>query len=80
MSKLDKLIKKIFAGQQVSYEEAESLLRSLGFGMEACGSHHVFRKKGYKKNISIKRRSQLFPYQLKDIREVLEDHGFSKTN
>ncbi len=78
MSKIDKLIKRIFGGQTVSYDEAEKLLFSLGFVMKSEGSHHVFRRKGYGKNISIKKRPELFPYQLKDLKEVLKDHGYPK--
>lgn len=76
MSKLEKLIAKIFAGQAVSYKEAESILLRLGFDVEVCGSHHVFRKRGYPRNVSIKRRPQLLPYQLRDLQEVLKDHDY----
>lgn len=76
MSKLEKLIEKIFGGQNVSYLEAEALLKRLGFDVEVCGSHHVFRKKGYLRTISIKRRPSLLLYQLRDLREVLTDHGY----
>jgi len=30
----------------------------------------------YAKNVSIKRRSQLLPYQIRDLKEVLRDHGY----
>lgn len=76
MSKLEKLIKKILDARNVSYKEAETLLQRLGFEVEISGSHHVFRKSGYKKNISLKRRSELLPYQLRDLKEVLIDHGY----
>lgn len=35
MSKNDKLVRKILLGQQVSYEDAEKLLLSLGFAMKS---------------------------------------------
>ena len=77
MSKHEKLVKKILAGgKTISYREAESLLMKLGFEVGVCGSHHVFRKKGYVKNVSIKRRTQLLPYQIRELKEVLEDHGY----
>jgi hypothetical protein len=60
----------------VSYEEAEKLLFGLDFEVEIRGSHHVFRKKGYTKNVSIKRRSQLLAYQIRELKEVLIDHGY----
>jgi predicted RNA binding protein YcfA (HicA-like mRNA interferase family) len=74
MSKLEKLIEKVFAGRNVSYNEAEIMLLRLGFEVEVKGSHHIFRKKGYIKTISIKRRVELLPYQLRDLKEVLRDH------
>ena len=76
MSKIDKLISKILEGRTVSYNEAENLLKGLGFGLEVSGSHHVFRKKGYARNVSIKYRHQLLPYQLRDLKEILRDHGY----
>lgn len=76
MSKLQKLIQKILEGRDVSYEESEVLLLKLGFEMDIRGSHHVFRKNGYTRNISIKRRSQLLPYQIRELKEVIRDHGY----
>ena len=76
MSKFEKLVKRVLKGQPTSFEEAETLLLKLGFDKEVSGSHHVFRKKGYKKNISLKKRTQLLPYQLRYLREVLEDHDY----
>ena len=78
MSKIEKLVKKVLFGKAVSYDDAEKLLYSLGFIMKSEGSHHVFRRKGYSKNISIKKRPQLLPYQLKNLKEVLKDHGYAK--
>jgi predicted RNA binding protein YcfA (HicA-like mRNA interferase family) len=76
MSKLQKLAQKILDGRDVSYDEAEGLLLKMGFQLEIRGSHHIFRKKGYLRNISLKRRSQLLPYQIADLKEVLRDHGY----
>ena len=60
----------------VSYEEAETLLEYLGFSVEVSGSHHVFRKKGYPLNVSLKIRAELKSYQIKLLQEVLEQHGY----
>ena len=78
MSKLDKLIQKILEGRQTSYEDAERILLFLGFSVKISSSHHVFRKDEYKHVISLKRRSQLQKYQIKDLQEVLIDHGYEK--
>jgi hypothetical protein len=77
VSKFDKLIQKIFARQQISYKDAEKILFELGYELKISGSHHVFRKAGYK-HVSIKRRSQLLPYQLTDLQEILRDHGIKE--
>lgn len=76
MSKLQKLIEKILEGRDVSYKEAETLLLKMGFELDIRGSHHIFRKNGYHRNISLKRRPQLLPYQTEDLKEVLRDHDY----
>jgi predicted RNA binding protein YcfA (HicA-like mRNA interferase family) len=76
MTKLQKLIDKILEGRDVSYEEAEKILLQLGFKVRVKGSHHVFFKDSYAKNVSIKRRVQLLAYQMRELKEVLRDHGY----
>lgn len=72
MSKLEKLKQKIRNRQSISYDEAENFLLKYGFKVRSKGSHHVFSKDGYHKNISIKRNSELLPYQMNLIAEVVE--------
>jgi hypothetical protein len=80
MSKFEKLKLKIKNGQVISYEEAEIVLLKLGFKVRSTGSSHfVFWKEGYEKNISIKKRRQLFPYQIKLLEEVL-NHEENENN
>jgi hypothetical protein len=75
MSKFEKLKLKIKNGQAISYEEAESFLLKLGFKVRSPGnSHFIFWKEGYEKNISLKKRSQLLPYQVRMLEEVLNNH------
>jgi hypothetical protein len=74
-SKREKLIQKIMTGKGVSYKEAETILLYLGFNVEVSGSYHVFRKKGYPKNVSLKIHVELKAYQIKLLQEVLEDYG-----
>lgn len=74
MTKRQKLIEKILAGKNVSYEDAEKILINLGFALEIRGSHHIFRKDGYLKNISLKRRSQLLSYQVGMLKEILNEN------
>lgn len=73
MTKLEKLIRKILSGSAISYDEAEKVLLKLGFELEISGSHHIFRREGYYQNISIKKRSQLLPYQMKLLRDIIKD-------
>ena len=78
MSKKDKSIDKIFSDSTVSYGEAESILFHLNFALKISGSHHIFRKSGYAKNISLKKRERLLEYQKKMLRDILKDHGYEK--
>jgi len=76
MGTLDKLIRKILDNQKISYKDAERVLFYMGFKLKVTGSHHVFRKVGSKYNISLKKRPQLFPYQVKMLRCILTSHGY----
>ena len=73
MSKLEKLKQRIRSGSSISYSEAETFLLKMGFKVRSRGSHHVFSKDGYPKNISIKKNSELLPYQMSLIAEALEN-------
>lgn len=72
MSKFEKLKHKIKSGHSISYAEAETFLLKLGFTVRSKGSHHVFSKDGYPKNISIKKCPQLLAYQMNLLAEALE--------
>lgn len=75
MSKFEKLKLKIKNGQAISYEEAENFLLKLGFKVRSPGSSHfIFWKENYEKNISLKKRSQLLPYQVRMLEEILKNH------
>lgn len=76
MSKIEKLIEKIFNGKNISYDDAERILLYLGFQLKIRGSHHNFRKPQYHRTVAIKKRAQLLSYQIDDLKEVLKDHGF----
>lgn len=76
MSKFEKLVKQILDGKSISYKEAESLLKRLDFDLRIKGSHHIFGKPDYERNVSLKKRSQLLPYQMRLLQEVLKDHGY----
>lgn len=76
MTKAGKLIRKILMGQNVTYRDAEHVLLNLGFELKISGSHHLFRKKGYAKTVSIKKRHLLLHYQIEAVQGVLKNHGY----
>lgn len=78
MSSEEKLIQKILSGRSISYKDAEKILLKLNFDLKIAASHHIFRKKGYSVNVSLKKRAELLSYQIKILQEVLEDHGYKK--
>lgn len=81
MSKFEKIKLKIKNGQSISYEEAESFLLKLGFKMRSPGSSHfIFWKEGYEKNISLKKRSQLLPYQIRMLEEIVKNYEQDEKN
>lgn len=81
MSKFDKIKLKIKNGQNISYEEAESFLLKLGFKMRSPGSSHfIFWKEGYDKNLSLKKRPQLLPYQIRMLEEVVKHYEQDEKN
>lgn len=81
MSKFEKIKLKIKNGQSISYEEAESFLLKLGFKVRSPGSSHfIFWKDGYEKNISLKKRSQLLPYQIRMLEEVVKTYEQDEKN
>jgi len=81
MSKFEKIKLKIKNGQSIPYEEAESFLLKLGFKVRSPGSSHfIFWKEGYEKNLSLKKRSQLLPYQIRMLEEVVKTYEQDEKN
>ncbi len=78
MSSFEKLVANILNGHGVTYAEAERVLLYLDFSLDISGSHHIFRKKNYHTTISLKKRKELLPYQVKALKQVLEDHNHEK--
>lgn len=79
MSKFKKNQLKIKNSQSISYDEATNLLLKLGFQMRSPGgSHFIFWEKGYEKNMSLKKRTELLPYQIRMLEEVIENEEQNK--
>jgi predicted RNA binding protein YcfA (HicA-like mRNA interferase family) len=64
MVKLEKLIAKTLQNRAISYNEAERILKNLGFDVIAYGSHHVFRKKGTIKMFLSRKEQSFSPIKL----------------
>jgi predicted RNA binding protein YcfA (HicA-like mRNA interferase family) len=63
----------------IGFDELCSLLSHLGFEMMVRGSHHVFRKQGVPEKINLQRQgSQAKPYQVKQIRAIIQKHKLAK--
>lgn len=81
MSKFEKIKLKIKNCQSISFDEAESFLLKIGFKVRSPGSSHfIFWKEGYEKNISLKKRSQLLPYQIRMLEEVVKNYEQDEKN
>lgn len=78
MSVIEKVINKVFSESSISYNDAERILFYLGFSLKITSSHHIFTKKDYADNISLKKRRELQFYQTKYLRKILKDHGYEK--
>lgn len=74
MTKRQKIIQKIKDKRDISFEEAENLLLSLGFKKKVKGSHNVFRKEGEIKHLTLTKKSQLKKYQVELLKEFLENY------
>lgn len=78
MSKILKLINKFFSNSSITNNDAKKVLKYLGFDLKIEGSHQVFTKDNYIRNISLKIRKELLPYQINAIKQVLLEHGYKK--
>ncbi|MFZ2525656.1 MAG: type II toxin-antitoxin system HicA family toxin [Candidatus Ferrigenium altingense] len=82
MGKYEKLIFQILHGMSdanIGFDELCSLLSHFGFEMRVRGSHHVFRKQGVLEKINLQRQgSQAKPYQVKQIRAIIQKHKLAK--
>jgi len=78
MNKHDKLLFQILrglSGANIGFEELCGLLVHLGFEMRVRGSHHVFRKQGVPEKVNLQRQgSQAKPYQVRQVRVIIQKH------
>lgn len=82
MGKYDKLLLQILRGlsdANIEFDDLCHLLNQLGFEVRVKGSHHVFRKKGVAEKINLQRQgSQAKPYQVKQVRLLIQKHQLAE--
>ncbi len=75
MGKRRKLRERIVGGQSdanISFGDARTLLKSLGFTEDIEGDHYIYRMEGLPVRINIQPEGgKVKPYQVKQIRKVL---------
>jgi predicted RNA binding protein YcfA (HicA-like mRNA interferase family) len=75
MSKFEKIIYKIFAGQSdsnIAFTDLISLLKVLGFSERIKGSHHIFYRDGVEEILNLQPKGILSKaYQIKQVRKVI---------
>ena len=78
MGKYEKLISTIMRGtsdKNISFSELCQLLKKFGFGERIKGSHHIFTKEGVDEILNLQpKRSNANPYQVKQIRSMIEHY------
>lgn len=73
MSKIDKLLNKLYNGSVLSIDEASKLLENIGYAkaVPPKGSSHItFRKEGTDPITLVKNRKELLDYQIKMIKDA----------
>ncbi len=84
MSKFDKLILKLLAGNadnNIAFSELLQILVKFGFTERIKGSHHIFYKKGVEEILNLQPlNNKAKPYQVKQVREILIKYKLVEAN
>lgn len=77
-----RLLKRIRSGasSNVAFRDLQRLLISLSFELIRIeGSHHIFAREGIPKQVNIQadRNGQVKPYQVRQLRRLLDDYDLS---
>ena len=80
MGRRKKLLARILAGRSdanVPFEQARTLLNSMGFSERIAGSHHIFVREDVPKRLNLQptREGTLKRYQVRQLRELLVRYG-----
>lgn len=82
MSRPTKTLEKVLRGASdasIRFEDICGLLRHLEFDERVKGSHHIFTREGIGEmlNLQPKKGGKAKPYQVKQVREVIQRNGLS---
>ncbi len=81
MSNPRKTLFTVLGGQSdanISFNHLVTLLRRLGFDLRIRGSHHIFSKPHLDEIINLQPLgSKAKPYQVRQVRELLSQYGFT---
>lgn len=76
MTQFDKLIKKILETKIISFNEADKILKTMGYLPENPGSSHITYRKNAHSLITIVKRKELKLYEVRKIQEALKKAGY----
>ena len=84
MSKFDKLILKLLAGngdRNLDFSDLVQILLKFGFSERIKGSHHIFFKQGVDEIINLQPlNNKAKAYQVKQVREILIKYKLVETD
>ena len=83
MSNLDKVLKRVLGGRSdnnIPFDDLRNLLVRLEFTERVKGDHHIFTKSGVREILNLQPRQdgKAKPYQVKQVRDVLQDYGLTQ--
>ena len=83
MANLDKVLKRVLSGRSDNnspFGDLLNLLVRLGFSERVKGHHHIFTKPGVREILSLQPRpdGKAKPYQVKQVRDALQDYGLKQ--
>jgi hypothetical protein len=77
-----KLYDKIVGGKSdanIPFEQTVNMLKALDFDERISGSHHIFTREGVEETINLQEvGAKCKPYQVKQMRSVLEEYNLGK--
>lgn len=83
MANLDKALGRILSGRSdnnIPFDDLRNVLIRLGFSERIKGDHHIFTKAGVREILNLQPKSdgKAKSYQVKQVRDVLNDYGLTQ--